>query len=177
LKIDIAKLKDDAASLAAAIGSLEGAVTQLETQPIPVTYPDIQSIPGGKALSDTVANDGAAIATIEGIVAGIAAGALSLTLDDLMRCCSANSAVTDPIASGGATPSLLGQLGGLLTKVAIIGVALGWLDTIYAIFEINDVMFATVKSAEWIAPIVAQVATTQLENLTWADTIHNPVAA
>lgn len=168
LEIAVSDIGNTEKVLAAEIAALPGALPVVPPVTGTPTYPDITALPGGKALTDTVTNQGAEIATIEGIIAGVAAGTLAITLDDLARCCASNAAVTGPIAEGGATASSLAQLGGLLTKVAAIGIVLGWVSTIYAIFDLPAALAQDVKSAEWIAPIVASVVDVNFSDLSWA---------
>ena len=164
-------------TLAAEVAALPGTLPVVPPLPVTQTYPDITAIPGGKALTDTVAQQGTEILSLEGILAGVAAGTLAVTMEDLMRCCSANSAVTDPISAGGATPSLLGGLGSLLIKAAAIGIVLSWVDTLYAVLDLPAAIAADVKGAEWIAPIVASVVEVNFSDLSWAAPLKNTIAA
>ncbi len=162
-------------ALAAEVAALPGTLPVVPPVTGTQTLPDITAIPGGKALTDTVAQQGVELSSIEAIVAGVAAGSLAITLDDLARCCAANSEITGPISSGGAPASQLAQLGGLLTKVAAIGIVLSWVSTLYAIVDLDSALAQDVEAAEWIAPIVASVVDVNFSDLSWANKLKTPI--
>ena len=80
-------------------------------------------------------------------------------IDDLDECCSENSAVTNPIRAGGATSSLLGQLGNVLKWAFGIGAVMSIVDTVATILDFPATFAATAADTEAIA--------------TWADSAAN----
>jgi hypothetical protein len=73
---------------------------------------------------------------------------LTKTAEELDECCEENSNITNPIRSGGATPSLLKQLGSLL-KTAVEGVFIaGVLDSVMAVLDLPVVITTTVIETE-----------------------------
>ena len=92
---------------------------------------------------------------------------LPTTLADLEDCSAENSAVTNPITNGGATPSLLSQLGGLLTKAYALGLVGSAVAALLAVFDLPDSIIATVSSAEFIAPIATRAAAVAISDVTW----------
>lgn len=77
---------------------------------------------------------------------------LPTTLKTLEDCCYANRQVTKPISEGGATPSLLSQLGNLLKKAAEIFFTISIIDAIVGWFDMPLEVLTAVQSAEAIVP-------------------------
>ena len=97
---------------------------------------------------------------------------LGTTIKDLEDCCAENSAVTNPITQGGATPSLLRQLSGILTKAYALGLVGSFVATILAIFDLPDSVLVTVTSAEFIAPIATKAAAVAISDVTWTSNVR-----
>jgi len=99
------------------------------------------------------------------------------TIQQLEDCCYANSQVTKPIKAGGATPSLLGQLGGLLKKAAYGLFFAGLVDAAVAIIDMPAVVLGTIRGADWVMPYAEQAAAAALSDISWGDTVagvHKP---
>jgi len=90
----------------------------------------------------------------------------------LEACCAANSGITNPIRAGGATPSLLGSLGGLLAKVGMLTIGAGILETVIALFDMPDVILGEVKSMQWVRPIAEAAARGALADTQWSKQLN-----
>lgn len=93
------------------------------------------------------------------------------TMTDLEDCCEANDAITGPIRNGGATPSLLSQLGALLGEAAILGFGATVISGLLAMLDLNDSIVATVWSAEYVTGLVEQVIPVVLADVSWSDSV------
>lgn len=90
---------------------------------------------------------------------------LPTTLKTLQDCCYENSQVTGPIRAGGATPSLLHNLGSLLGRVGSFFFLASMLDALVSLLDMPAAIFATVQSAEWIAGYAVQATSAVTANL------------
>ena len=93
------------------------------------------------------------------------------TIQQLEDCCYANSQVTKPIKSGGATPSLLRSLGGLLTKGYALLLVAGAVDAVIGIFDMPAVVLGTIRGAEWVMPLAEDAAMAAMNDIAWGDTV------
>lgn len=93
--------------------------------------------------------------------------ALQAKADDLDECCSANSDITNPIRAGGATPSLLHELGNLLKGAFGLSFLAGILDPIVAMFNLPAAFAATVDDVATISTWADGVATELITNGPW----------
>lgn len=75
---------------------------------------------------------------------------LPTELKTLEDCCYANSQVTQPIRAGGATPSLLSQLGNVLKHAAEIFFGISIADAILGFFDMPLEVLTAIQSAELI---------------------------
>lgn len=89
------------------------------------------------------------------------AAKLALTTDEcLAELCDAENNVTNPIKSGGATPSLLKELGGLLKKAFEIGFLIELLETLATVLDAKVGVSDVVADVETLAGWAETAATT-----------------
>lgn len=142
------------------------------------TVAGIEGRMGGLAPISAVQGVQDGLSATEGRVAGIAtelqtAGVPNLptSLEKLQECCDDAHTVTNPIKSGGATPSLLSQLGGLLTKAYAIGIVVSVLGTVFAILDMPAAVLGTIRGAEWVMPLAERAAVAAMGDISWGDTV------
>ena len=155
------------AQLQASVATLQGEVDAID-QEVPglATLPQVQGIDGMARNALEVAD-----AALVGVAAITAADVLP-RIASLEQCCADNSAVTQPIRGGGATPSLLGGLGNLLKlgfEIAIVGTIV---DTLLALVDLPATIAGTVIGAEAITATVLRAVPVVTADITWSDQIH-----
>ena len=133
---------------------------------------------GGLATSTELGRLQGELTAEKGAVAGLqselqTAGVPNLPTEiaGLEDCCAENKAVTQPIKDGGATPSLLRRLGGLLTYGYALGLVAGFVGTFLTILDTPASILGTIRGAEWVMPIAERAALQALGDVTWSDTI------
>ena len=99
-----------------------------------------------------------------------AADALRIAEDDAL-CCDANSAVTKPITEGGATPSLLKQLGGLLLGASVLTAIVSTLGVVAAMFDGKLELAAIVSDTETVTGWVVDAIDGAPDSSTWLATM------
>jgi hypothetical protein len=105
------------------------------------------------------------VANLDHLTAGISSGELQHNLNTEVaavraeigqvaktaeECCAENAEVTKPIRQGGATPSLLHRLGGILEKAFAIGFIATIADVALAVIDMPAVLEATAFDVEMI---------------------------
>ena len=170
------------------IGNTEKAVEHISRQPVVTTAPPAPVSTPGLSPTETQA-----LATIPTLATTSAVTAASLEASAAMKlaeqnaavlgdmyvpnlpnsimtledCCAANSEVTQPIKGGGATPSLLSKLGGLLVKAYALAIVASAVDIVLAILDAPDVLLGEMRTVSWIAPIAEAAAKGALADLAW----------
>ena len=148
------------------VSTLAGKVSTIEkTIPTLATVPALATVAAGVTHLEATGTATAPVTQISDVPN------LPTDLKTLQDCCYANSAVTKPIKAGGATSSLLRQLGGILTKgYAILAVA-GMVDAVIAVFDMPAVVIGTIRGAEWVMPIAEDAAHAAMSDISWGDTV------
>lgn len=144
------KIGDDVNANTTAIAGVAATVGTIAGTTIPYLEGELGSLTGQlNGLTDTVAN------TVEPKLAQVAdqtvANTTELSGTDkecLDQLCDALNNVTSPIKEGGATPSLLKTLGGLLTKGLELGILAGIVDTLVAVFDAPLAVSSVVQDTE-----------------------------
>jgi len=90
---------------------------------------------------------------------------------DAELCCEANSAVTNPITEGGATPSLLKQLGGLLLGASVLTAIVSTLGVVAAMFDGKLELAAIVSDTETVTGWVTSAIDGAPDSSTWLQTM------
>lgn len=93
--------------------------------------------------------------------------ALKQQTDDNAECCEEASGITNPIRQGGATPSLLKQLGGILTKALEIGFLVTLADSALAVFDLPLAVSGVVADTETIETWATKAAGVITAEQTW----------
>lgn len=94
---------------------------------------------------------------------------LNLTTDDcLAALCDGENNVINPIKNGGATPSLLRQLGGLLGRAFEIGFLATLADVAVTVLDAKLSLAAVVSDTETLASWATDAASTAAGDLSWA---------
>lgn len=93
------------------------------------------------------------------------------SLQTLEDCCAENAGVTGPIREGGATPSMLRQLGGLLGKAFAIGWVVTLAETLLTIVDARASVAGVVADIPTIADWAAQAAGAIESDLSWMGAI------
>ena len=89
----------------------------------------------------------------------------------LQECCSENSAVTNPITEGGATPSLLKQLGGILLGASVLTAIVSTLGVVAAMFDGRLELAAIVSDTETVTNWVVDAIDGAPDSSTWLQTM------
>lgn len=131
------------------LSGLQGQIDGIDAQ-LP-GFATTTQLDGVGSTASTALHEAEAVAAT---LAGVGALGLVSTINDLEACCTANSEITGPIKAGGATPGLLGQLGGLLGKAGAIAAALALVDAVNELWDANVVDLTTAQTATVVAPIV-----------------------
>jgi len=193
LKATQASLSAEVRHLETLIQGLQAQITSIKTQP-PVITPTPAPVtssplsPTDRALIDSIPLLATTASVTQASLVANAANTLALqnqavlgdsyvpnlpsTINSLEECCAANSNITNPIRSGGATPGLLSGLGGLLAKGAMLAVGAGILETIIALFDMPDVILGEVQSMQWVRPIAEAAARGALANTQWSKQLN-----
>ena len=87
------------------------------------------------------------------------------TLED---CCAENQATTGPIREGGATPSLLHKLGGILGKAFEVGFAATIAETLLAVIDMPVVVSGVVADTEALSGWAVSAAGAVTADMSWA---------
>ena len=124
----------------------------------------------GKLQGELTAEKGA-VAGLQSELQTAGVPNLPTEIAGLEDCCAENKAVTQPIKEGGATPSLLRRLGGLLTYGYALGLIAGFVGTLLTILDTPASILGTIRGAEWVMPIAERAALQALGDVTWSDTI------
>ena len=151
-------------------GGLQG-ITPAEAALI-ATIPTLATSSQLSAVADAEANDAANITGLELETQAANLPNLPTTISDLEDCCAENEAVTKPITDGGATPGLLGQLGGLLSWASLLVLAGELFSVVLTALDWDDSIIGTVRGAEFIAPIAVQAANAALADVSWSQSLH-----
>ena len=85
----------------------------------------------------------------------------------LEDCCAENASVTRPITEGGATPSLLGKLGGMLKQALYLGFMATALDGVVALLDMRAVIATTVVDTETLSRWAESSAKVIEADMTW----------
>lgn len=99
---------------------------------------------------------------------------LPTSLKTLEDCCYANSQVTNPIRAGGATPSLLRQLGGLLKGAAELYFGISIAETITMLLDAPLATLDFIHSAEWVVGYADRAAGVVVNRTGWIAAVANP---
>ncbi len=133
--------------LAGAVGTLAGTVGALDT----LVHQDINPELGRIAREATAA-----------------AAKLALTTDEcLAQLCEDQAAVSNPIRSGGATPSLLRGLGTLLKRSFELGFAVTLIDGLLAVFDMPLAVGAVAADTATISQWAISAAGVIESDLSW----------
>jgi hypothetical protein len=120
------------------------------------------------AVNSTVTNDVVPQLATTTEMATQSAATLALTdADCLAELCDAENNVTKPIQAGGATPSLLKSLGGLLGKALELGFAATIIDTLLTIFDAKAAVSGVVSDTETLAAWAESAAGVITSDLSW----------
>ncbi len=92
---------------------------------------------------------------------------LKLAAQDAVDCCEANAAVTKPIHAGGATPSLLHQLGNLLKRAFELGFLATLVETAVTVLDAPLEVSAVMADTSTIATWATQAAGAITADLSW----------
>ena len=180
------RIQSEVDGLQTQIDAIDGQITALDKL---VTTPttagttltqtqidEINSIPGLKTQIDSTTGTADQALTGEIVDAAaltaIGAFAATVTIEDLAACCDANSAVTNPIRNGGATPGLLSSLGALLSKGFELFLLAASIDAILALFDLPDVILATMYDADVIQGQVEKVTAVMLKDFSWVESLR-----
>jgi hypothetical protein len=87
------------------------------------------------------------------------------TLED---CCAENQATTRPIREGGATPSLLRKLGGILGKAFEVGFAATIVETLLAVIDMPVAVSGVVADTEALSGWAVSAAGAVTADMSWA---------
>ncbi len=185
----ISRIERGMRTLDTRIGNVETEITHISGQPVTTTTPP--AAPPSPGLTPAQAAEVATIpqlATSASVTqVGIeAAAALALAkanaptpgnayvpnlptkMQTLEDCCAANTEVTQPIRSGGATPSLLSKLGGLLVKAYALGIVASVIEVGLSLLDMPDVILGEMRTIAWIEPIAKAAAAGALADLSWS---------
>jgi len=193
LKRDQATLQKEIRHVETLIHGLQAQITSIRSQPptttpapapigTPALSPSDRALVGSIPLLATtasvtkvslVANRAEALALKNRSVLGDSyVPNLPSRIQTLEECCAANSGVTNPIRSGGASPSLLGSLGGLLAKGAELLVGAAIVETVIALFDMPDVILGEMRSMQWVRPIAEAAARGALADTQWSKQLN-----
>lgn len=137
------KLPEIGAALAAGAAATSALTTTVDTQVVPQL---------AQVATTTEAN----------------AAMLALTdADCLAGLCDAEGNVINPITKGGATPSLLGQLGNLLKDALYLGLAASIVETILTVFDAKAAVSSVVSDTETLAGWAESAANVIASDLSW----------
>jgi hypothetical protein len=96
------------------------------------------------------------------------AAELALTdADCLAKLCDSINNVSEPITKGGATPSLLSQLGGLLGKAFALGLAATMVDTVLTILDAKAAVAGVISDTETLTGWAETAANSISTDLSW----------
>lgn len=140
-------LEDSITEMGLTVGTLTGAVGTITGTTIPAIDSAVSTVTSrvGAVESDLSTNVEPRLSTVEG-EATQAAAKLALTTDEcLAQLCSDQANVTNPIKDGGATPSLLKQLGNLLGKAFEWGMLATLADGLLTILDAKAALTAVAK--------------------------------
>lgn len=156
-------------TLTAAVGAFESTATaRMDNfeQQFAMTEPSIMSDELAQVAG--TANNAESLATEN-------AAKLALTTDEcLAALCDAENSVTDPIQEGGATPSLLRQLGGLLGKVFELGLVAAVVDTFITVLDWQVGLDSTVWDVTEISGWATRAASAIMADTSWGGAILGP---
>lgn len=141
-----------------ATGRMDTFESQFANQTPSVLSDELAQVAGTANAAQSLANENAA--------------KLALTTDEcLANLCDAENSVTDPIQQGGATPSLLRQLGGLLGTVFELGLAATLIDGLITVLDWKVALDATVWDTETIAGWAETAASTIVADQSWGGSL------
>jgi hypothetical protein len=143
-------LEDDLAGTKSQVSELAGTVGTLSAVTVPALAGGLATLTSTVGALDSEVQDKLAPqlnATTEATAANTAM--LSGTDQDCLdQLCDAEGNVINPIKEGGATPSLLKQLGGLLAGAAGLGLVVSFLDSIFDVAQAKAAVQGVVADAE-----------------------------
>jgi hypothetical protein len=166
-------LGDDVNANTTAIAGVAGTVGTLAGVTVPALATGLQSLTStvgslDSQVQDQIAPELTATKAATDANTQMLSGTDQECLDEL---CDAETNVTTPIKQGGATPSLLGQLGNMLQKAFEIGVLASILDAIFTVLDAKVALAAVAQDTEMIAGWATSAATIIEQDLTWGGAV------
>jgi hypothetical protein len=162
-------LEDDLAGTKSQVSELAGTVGTLSAVTVPALAGGLATLTSTVGALDSEVTDKIAPqlnATTEATAANTAmlSGTDQDCLDEL---CDAENNVTNPIKEGGATPSLLKQLGSMLGKAFELGLIASFLDGLLTILDAKAAVQGVVSDTEVITAWATSAAQVVEADLSW----------
>lgn len=166
-------LEDSITAVGAEAGLTAAAVSALTTQTIPALQDGIAANEAAtESLSNTVTNEIEPKLDTAAQQAQDATTELSGTDKECLdQLCDAINNVTEPIEEGGATPSLLKQLGGLLGGALALGFLATALEDIFTILDAKLNLSAVAQDVETMSTWAEGAASVIISDLSWQGTL------
>jgi uncharacterized protein YoxC len=165
---------DDVNKNTAGIAALGATVAGITATALPALEAKLAAAAAATtALQDQVNND--VVPELNNTTAEAKATTAELSGTDkdcLDQLCDAINNVTNPVEEGGATPSLLKQLGNLLTKALEIGALMSLVETLMTLADINLVLNAVVSDTETMANWATQAANVIVSDFSWSGPLN-----
>jgi hypothetical protein len=162
-------LGDEAGTTATQTQANTTAIDKITSTDLPELGAQIGAVATGLgALNTQVGTQIVPELTTTSALAEQSAAKLALTDDNCLEgLCDAEENVTTPIKQGGATPSLLKSLGGLLGKALEIGFAATIIDALLTVLDAQAAVSAVVSDTETLAGWAESAANVIASDLSW----------
>lgn len=172
-------LEDDLAGAKSQIAEVAGTVGTLSTVTVPALASGLQSLTSTVgALDSEITTKIAPQLTATAQATDANTETLSGTDKDCLdQLCDAEGNVINPITEGGATPSLLGKLGGLLGALFGVGAIMTAVEALETLLDAPAVVTAVVQDTETMTTWATQAAGVITGDFAWSGGLNVNIPA